>query len=211
MANLIHVPAITNPSLNQKTGLNITLTSTSFNSPSDEHISTDWQISTDSNFNTIVWQSINSNSKESIAVTLPSFSTTYYARVKYNGNYVSSNYSDTLQFSTRVGVWSSWTCKSSTYGSGSGNPYNSLIDWSKYYGSYQSTWFSILDPFTNLSKNYYVKNGTTIVNHSVSSNGVITSYGVWEFNGNLRLKAYGNNVYNHSQYWVYGYCYQILQ
>ena len=56
----------------------------------DIHESTDWQISTDSDFNTIVFESINdATNKESIDLSKSSLvpNTTYYIRVKHNGVY----------------------------------------------------------------------------------------------------------------------------
>ncbi len=91
-AKSVGQPSIASPAANaSNVSREPTLTSTDFKSyPSgaDTHASTDWQISTDSTFATINWQSMgDAANKTSIAVpsgTL-SISTVYYARVRHTG------------------------------------------------------------------------------------------------------------------------------
>lgn len=91
-AKSVGQPSIASPAANaSNVSREPTLTSTDFKSyPSgaDTHASTDWQISTDSTFATINWQSMgDAANKTSIAVpsgTL-SISTIYYARVRHTG------------------------------------------------------------------------------------------------------------------------------
>lgn len=90
-------PIITSPS-SGATGLNreaviITVSPFSATGSAIPHVSTDWQIATDSGFTNVVQQSIGDTSNlESWITTLPSAGN-YYIRVRYNGsNNTSSNW-----------------------------------------------------------------------------------------------------------------------
>jgi len=83
-----------------------TITSSSFtgNIVPDTHASTDWQIASDSSFNTIVVESLNDTSNL-VSWTVPegnlSTSTTYYIRVRHTGtNLGDSEWSNTVSFTT---------------------------------------------------------------------------------------------------------------
>ena len=102
---LPETPSITYPT----TGLTIndltfTATSSPFSSPSGSlHVSSDWQVATDSAFSNIVFQSLNNTTnKTSIQITVPS-ENTYYIRVRYkdsNNNY--SQWSSVVSFNIIV-------------------------------------------------------------------------------------------------------------
>lgn len=104
--NTIHVntPSITSPS-NGATGLipTMTLSGSAFSvtGASDTHLSSDWQIATDSGFTNIVSSlTADTTNKTSWTVNL-SLNTTYYIRVRYKGTtYGNSNWSTTVSFST---------------------------------------------------------------------------------------------------------------
>lgn len=104
--NTIHVntPSITSPS-NGATGLipTMTLSGSAFavTGASDTHLSSDWQIATDSGFTNVVSSlTADTTNKTSWTVNL-SLNTTYYARVRYKGTtYGNSNWSATISFST---------------------------------------------------------------------------------------------------------------
>jgi len=93
-----------------------TITSSSFtgNIVPDTHASTDWQIASDSSFNTIVVQSLNDTSNL-VSWTVPegnlSTSTTYYIRVRHTGtNLGDSEWSNTVSFcdGLTIGGYSDW-------------------------------------------------------------------------------------------------------
>jgi len=102
---LPETPSITYPT----TGLTIndltfTATSSPFSSPSGSlHVSSDWQVATDSAFSNIVFQSLDdTTNKTSIQITVPS-ENTYYIRVRYkdsNNNY--SQWSSVVSFNIIV-------------------------------------------------------------------------------------------------------------
>ena len=101
----VATPTITSPA-NGATGEfdGLTLTSSAFAwlGVSDTHASSDWQLSTDAGFITVVQSSLASTSnKTSWSVSGLSVSTTYYARVKHTGAANgSSTYSATVSFVT---------------------------------------------------------------------------------------------------------------
>ena len=67
----------------------------------DTHISSDWQIATDAGFSNIIDSSIaDTSNKTSYTVSGLSTSTTYYVRVRYNGNTLTSEYSSAISFTT---------------------------------------------------------------------------------------------------------------
>jgi len=98
-------PSITYPT----TGLTIndftfTATSSPFSSPSGSlHVSSDWQVATDSAFSNIVFQSLNdTTNKTSIQITVPS-ENTYYIRVRYkDSNNKYSQWSSVVSFNVNV-------------------------------------------------------------------------------------------------------------
>ena len=103
----IDTPTITSPS-NGATdiGETPTITSSAFSvtGGSDTHVSSDWQIATDTSFNSIVVESLNSTANLE-SFTVPSdilnTSTTYYVRVRHTGSSIGdSSYSSTVSFTT---------------------------------------------------------------------------------------------------------------
>jgi len=100
-------PTVTSPSDGAvDIGESPTITSSSFSvtGTTDTHASTDWQIASDSSFNTIVVQSLNDTSNL-VSWTVPegnlSTSTTYYIRVRHTGtNLGDSEWSNTVSFTT---------------------------------------------------------------------------------------------------------------
>jgi hypothetical protein len=100
-------PTVTSPSDGAAdVGEEPTIASSSFSTTgtSDTHASTDWQIASDSSFNTIVFESLNDTSNL-VSLTVPegnlSTSTTYYIRVRHTGaNIGDSGYSNTVSFTT---------------------------------------------------------------------------------------------------------------
>lgn len=100
-------PSITSP-VNGATGSSpagVTFTASAFVNGGDgsTHLSSDWQVASDSGFSNIVRSSIgDTTNKTTWASGSLSLSTTYYARVRYrasNGSY--SGYSTTVSFTTR--------------------------------------------------------------------------------------------------------------
>jgi hypothetical protein len=99
-------PTITNPAdgaTNQPAEVTFTTSAFSIANGSDTHVSSDWQLSTTSNFSNIIYQSIgNTSNKTSNTIAIPNaqVSTTYYLRVRHNSaNYSSSAYA-TVSFTT---------------------------------------------------------------------------------------------------------------
>lgn len=101
-------PSITKPSIVSPTdGTYAVLTDASLTASDfvgiagiEVHVSTDWQVATDSGFTALIIDSeADTTNKTSIAMTL-SDDTIYYARVRYHGVGVSSEWSDTIGFST---------------------------------------------------------------------------------------------------------------
>jgi hypothetical protein len=66
------------------------------------HTSTDWQIATDTDFNNIVYESLeDTDHLTSIQVNIPlSNSTEYYVRCRYNASYLNSRWSNYTKFTT---------------------------------------------------------------------------------------------------------------
>jgi hypothetical protein len=104
--SFITTPSITSPTTGAiDIGEFPSFTSSAFGvTPSgvDTHVSSDWQIATDSNFTNIVDSSIGdtSNRTSYTATTGLTISTTYYVRVRYNGNTLTSEYSNAISFTT---------------------------------------------------------------------------------------------------------------
>lgn len=103
----VKTPLITSPTNNSQ-GLRDTfeITSSAFdtNGGSDYHLSTDWQVATDTSFINVVKSSLgNTNNLTSWTVDGLAPSTIYYIRVKHTGsNYGSSNWSSHIMFSTKA-------------------------------------------------------------------------------------------------------------
>lgn len=76
----------------------------------DTHVSSDWQIATDAGFTTIVDSSITdtTNLTSYTVQTVLAVSTVHYARVRYNGATYTSEYSDTITFTTAAQYQSYW-------------------------------------------------------------------------------------------------------
>jgi len=100
-------PTVTSPSDGAvDVGEEPTISTSSFSvtGTTDTHLSTDWQIASDSSFNTIVVESLNDTSNL-VSWTVPggnlSTSTTYYIRVRHTGtNLGDSEWSNTVSFTT---------------------------------------------------------------------------------------------------------------
>lgn len=103
---IVATPSITSPT-NGATNIdyNATMTSSAFamSVGSDTHASTQWQISTVSNFATTVVDTTESGSnKTSLPLNL-AYNTTYYARCRYTGNEAPvSSWSTTVSFTTEL-------------------------------------------------------------------------------------------------------------
>ena len=107
-STLIGTPTIITPannSINTEETVNITTSDYSAFSNDETHVSSTWQIATDSEFIDIVDQSLNDT------VNLTSWTSntleiekTYYARVKYKSQNYSSEYSDVITFTTPDGA-----------------------------------------------------------------------------------------------------------
>jgi hypothetical protein len=103
--SFITTPSITSPTTGAiDQGSVVSITSDAFvvtPNGADTHVSSDWQVATDSNFFNIVSQSIADTSNlTSYNVSGLSTSTTYYARVRYNGSTLTSEYSSAISFTT---------------------------------------------------------------------------------------------------------------
>lgn len=86
----VNKPTITSP-VNGATniGANVTITSSAYSTvvPALLHVSSDWQLATDSNFSTIVYQSMDDTSNLTSWTAGPlSENTTYYVRVRHSGS-----------------------------------------------------------------------------------------------------------------------------
>jgi N-acetylneuraminic acid mutarotase len=97
-------PNIITPSDGQPNVLNLTIESTPFSiqeTAIGEHTGSDWQISTDSQFNTLVDFRI--NDPDNLTTWIPgglNQNTTYYVRVKHISGQLTSEWSDTISFTT---------------------------------------------------------------------------------------------------------------
>lgn len=103
--SLIITPSITSPN-NGATGIGITpsFTSSAYNTigMSESHVSSDWQVASDSGFNTIVASTTNdTTNKTSWTASSFSLNTTYYVRVRYKSQNFTSLYSDAVTFTIR--------------------------------------------------------------------------------------------------------------
>jgi hypothetical protein len=103
--SFISTPSITSPTTGAiDQGSAVSITSDAFAvtpGGADTHVSSDWQIATNAGFTNIVDQSIaDTSNKTSYTVSGLSTSTTYYVRVRYNGNTLTSSYSSTISFTT---------------------------------------------------------------------------------------------------------------
>ena len=107
---ILNVATVT-PVMTGPTGTEVlefpTLTASAYTSDpegEDTHASSDWQVSTNSGFTNVIWQSLNDSSNlESAVVGSPlSEQTTYYARVRYHGERGTSDWSAPISFTTRI-------------------------------------------------------------------------------------------------------------
>lgn len=102
---VLNTPSITSPSngaTSQNT--NLTLTSSTWSSLNNDgsHASSDWEISTNNTFTNIVASSYSSTTNKTSFTPSLSYSTTYYARVRYrNAEGVVSQWSNVVSFTTR--------------------------------------------------------------------------------------------------------------
>lgn len=82
----------------------ITVTATPYNSPvGDTHVSTDWQLSSNSDFSAIQIESLaDTTNKTSFSFGYLTPNKTYYVRVRYNTGSKSSNWSTPVSFKTLV-------------------------------------------------------------------------------------------------------------
>ena len=104
----IETPTIIDPT-NGATNIstNYTIVASSFNviNGTDTHISSDWQLATDSSFTNIIAQSLNDSTNLTSWPVSLSTGTTYYVRVRYNGaTYGSSDWSTPVSFTTAATV-----------------------------------------------------------------------------------------------------------
>ena len=113
LAASVQAPTITSPAsgtLNYNSP-NVTFTSSAFVylGTFDAHASSDWQLSTDSGFGTIVQSSIASTTnKTTWTVTGLNVATTYYARVRYTGSTNGSSSYSTVWNITTISEFSSY-------------------------------------------------------------------------------------------------------
>ena len=102
----VMAPSVLTPSngFNQQ-GSSVSFTSSPFSiySGSDTHLGTDWQVSTASNFSSLIGSVTNSSvNKTTYSLTGLLPATTYYARVRYNGSSSGySQWSNAISFSTK--------------------------------------------------------------------------------------------------------------
>jgi hypothetical protein len=102
----IETPTVTSPS-NGQTNLNqsITFSSSTYSvvGSSESHVSSSWQVATDSGFSSIVASTTDDTSNKTTWTPAYSFSlnTSYYVRVKYKSSKLESEWSPTVTFTTR--------------------------------------------------------------------------------------------------------------
>jgi hypothetical protein len=112
----VNTPAITSP-INAANGIskNLTVTSSAFatTGPAGTHLSSDWDIATDSGFATIVaFLNASTTNLTTWTPTGLSASTSYYVRVRYNSTTsVTSSYSTTVSFTTAAIPGDTWTAQ----------------------------------------------------------------------------------------------------
>jgi hypothetical protein len=103
-APTVNAPSFTAPaSTGVSTVATFSTTAFSVNGGTDTHVSTDWQVASDANFNSIVLQSASDSTNKVTwsPATALSNSTTYYARARHRGTALgASNWSATLTFTT---------------------------------------------------------------------------------------------------------------
>lgn len=100
----INKPSITSPTQNQTLNTRTpTLTASAFSGfgIGTIHISTDWQVASNSNFSTIVWESLNDSTNKTSITTGDLGGNTRYVRVRYRTlSNVVSDWSDTITFTS---------------------------------------------------------------------------------------------------------------
>jgi hypothetical protein len=102
-------PSITYPT-NESTNIpeSAIITSSTYNpiNHSEPHVSTDWQIATDSSFTNIVYESLEDTTHLTSIGTIKQLglqeNQTYYVRCIYNSTTISSTWSDSVSFTTTV-------------------------------------------------------------------------------------------------------------